>query len=45
MQPRSLPLTPQNYQLRESGVPYGDNFIPENDLLRLQNGYYWDDII
>ena len=31
-------------ELRESAVPYGGNFTPENGYLRPQNVYYWDDI-
>ncbi|MFC1532747.1 hypothetical protein ACFL7M_05215 [Thermodesulfobacteriota bacterium] len=35
----------KSYELREPAVPYGDNFTPENGLLRLQNSYFWDDIV
>ena len=35
----------KSYELREPAVPYGANFTPENGLLRLQNTYFWDDII
>jgi putative transposase len=34
----------KSYELREPAVPYGVNFTPENDLLRLQNTYFWNDI-
>ena len=30
----------KSYELREPAVPYGVNFTPENDLLRLQNTYF-----
>ena len=35
----------KSYELREPGVPYGGDFTPENGPLRLQNTYFWDDII
>jgi len=35
----------KSYKLREPAIPYGGNFTPENGLLRLQNTYYWDDIV
>jgi len=35
----------KGYKLREPAVPYGANFTPESDLLRLKNTYFWDDII
>ncbi len=35
----------KSYELREPAVPYGGNFSPENGRLRLQNTYYWDDIV
>ena len=35
----------KSYELREPAVPYGGNFTPENGLLRLQNTYFWGDII
>jgi hypothetical protein len=34
-----------SYELREPRVPYGGTFTPQNDLLRLQNTYFWDDIV
>ena len=34
----------KSYELREPAVTYGDNFTPENSLLRLQNTYFWNDI-
>jgi len=35
----------KGYELREPAIPYGANLTPENDLLRPQNTYYWDDIV
>ena len=35
----------KSYELREPAVPYRANFTPENGVLRLQNTYFWDDII
>jgi len=35
----------KSYELREPAFPYGGNFTPENGLLRLQNTYFWNDII
>jgi putative transposase len=35
----------KSYELREPEVPYGGNSTPENGLLRLQNTYFWNDII
>ena len=35
----------KSYELREPAVPYGANLTPENSLLRLENTYFWDDII
>jgi putative transposase len=32
------------YQLREASALYGRNFDPQNDGLRLENRYYWNDI-
>jgi putative transposase len=32
------------YQLREASKPYGYHFDHKNDDLRLENGYFWDDI-
>ena len=32
------------YQLREASEPYGYTFAPQNDDLRLENRYFWDDI-
>jgi hypothetical protein len=42
---RKIVGSEKSYELREPGVPYGGNFTPENGLLRLQNTYFWDDII
>jgi putative transposase len=33
-----------SYRLGESPVPYKGNFEPENEALRLQNEYLWEDI-
>jgi len=33
----------KGYELRESPVPYGSNFTPENGLLKLKNTHYWDE--
>ena len=35
----------KSYELRETAIPYGANLTPENGLLRLQNTYFWNDII
>jgi len=35
----------KGYDLREPAIPYGANLTPENDLLRSQNTYYWNDIV
>ena len=35
----------KSYELPEPGVPYGGNLAPGNALLRLQNTYFWNDII
>ena len=35
----------KSYELREPAVPYGANLTPESSLLRLENTYFWDDII
>jgi hypothetical protein len=35
----------KSHEHREPPVPYGGNFTPENGLLRLQNTYYWVDIV
>jgi len=32
------------YQLREASEPYGYHFDHQNDVLRLENRYFWDDI-
>jgi putative transposase len=32
-----------SYELRESSAPYMINLGPENDGLRHQNGYFWND--
>ena len=42
---RKLVGSKKSYEFREPGVPYGSNYTPENGLLRLQNTYYWDDIV
>ena len=34
-----------SYELREPRASYGDTLTPKNDLLRLQNTYFWDDIV
>ena len=34
-----------SYELRETRVPYGATLTPKNDLLRLQNTCFWDDIV
>jgi hypothetical protein len=31
------------YLLREPSMPYQTILLPENDDIRLQNGYYWND--
>jgi hypothetical protein len=33
-----------SYRLRESPAPYKGNFEPENEALRLENEYFWEDI-
>ena len=33
------------YELREPAIPYGGDLTPENDLLRPQKTYSWDDIV
>ena len=33
-----------SYQLREPEVAYSCNFPTENDVLRLENTYLWDNI-
>jgi putative transposase len=42
---RKIVGSKKSYKLREPAVRYGGNFTPENGLLRLQNTYYWDDIV
>jgi hypothetical protein len=42
---RRIAGSKKSYQLREPAIPYRANLTPENGLLRLQNSYYWDDII
>ena len=32
-----------SHQLREPAAPYKLNFTPENDLLSLENAYFWDE--
>jgi len=34
-----------SYQLKESPAPYKGNLAPENEALRLQNEYFWEDSI
>jgi hypothetical protein len=34
-----------SYELREPRASYGDTLTPKNDLLRLQNTYFWNDIV
>ncbi|HID30895.1 MAG TPA: hypothetical protein EYP19_12975 [Desulfobacterales bacterium] len=31
------------YQLREPNAAYNAHFTPENDLLRVENRFYWDE--
>lgn len=33
------------YTLRESRASYKVNLVPENAVLRLQNEYFWEDIV
>ena len=40
---RKIVGSKKSYELRESAIPYGDNFASENGLLRLQNMYFWHD--
>ena len=42
---RKIVGSDKSYELREPGVPYGANLAPENGLLKLQNTYFWNDII
>jgi len=42
---RKIVGSKKSFELREPAVSYGGNFTPENGLLRLQNAYFWDDII
>jgi len=42
---RKIVGSKKSYELREPAVSYGGNFTPENGLLRLQNTYFWDDIV
>ena len=42
---RKIVGSKKSYELREPAIPYGANFTPENGLLRLENTYFWDDII
>ena len=32
----------KGYELREPPAAYNTNFIPENEVLRVENTYYWD---
>jgi len=32
------------YQLREASEPYGYTFAPQNDDVRHENRYFWNDI-
>jgi len=40
---REVMETDGGYLLREPSMPYKTILPPENDDIRLQNGYYWDD--
>ncbi len=31
------------YELRESQAAYNAHFTPENGLLRIENGFYWNE--
>jgi len=42
---RKIVGSKKSYELRDPPVSYRGNFTPENGLLRLQNAYFWDDII
>ena len=42
---RKIVGSERSYELREPGVPYGANLTPKNGPLRLQNTYFWDDIV
>ena len=33
----------ERYQLREPQSAYNTHFIPENGLLSIENGFYWDE--
>ena len=35
----------ESYELREPASPYRCVFGPENGVLRLENSYFWSDII
>ena len=32
------------YELREPGAAYNALFTPENGLLRVENGFYWNEL-
>jgi len=32
------------FELREPGAAYTDRFTPENELLRIENGFYWNEL-
>lgn len=34
-----------SFELREPSIPYKANLQPENEVLRLQNEYFWGDIV
>jgi putative transposase len=42
---RKIVGSERSYELHEPEVPYGANLAPENGPLRLQNTYFWDDIV
>jgi len=42
---RKIVESDKSYELREPPVPYGADFIPKNGLLRLNNTYFWYDIV
>jgi hypothetical protein len=42
---RKIVSRKKSYELREPAIPYGANFTPENGLLRIENTYFWDNII
>jgi hypothetical protein len=34
-----------SYELKESPAPYKGDLAPENEALRLQNEYFWEDSV